>query len=70
MTKREELKTVVGKDAPCNWSPTLRAKLVAVYKVNCLWEVVKNPEPWGKDHNAIGKRYLIPMNISNNSFFA
>lgn len=70
MTKKEELKAVIGKEAPCNWSPTLRGKLIAVYKVNCLWEVVRDTGPWGEDHKAIGKKYLIPMNISNNSFFA
>lgn len=69
MTKREQLKVMVGKEASSNWSPTLRAKLIAIYKVNCLWEVVKNPEPWGKDHEDIGSRHLIPIDISNNMFF-
>jgi hypothetical protein len=70
MTKKEELKAVIGKEAPCNWSPTLRGKLIAVYKVNCLWEVVENPEPYGAGHEHVGSRYLIPMDVSNNSFFA
>jgi len=70
MTKKEELETMIGKEASCNWSPTLRGKLIAVYKVNCLWEVVRDTGPWGEDHKAIGGRCLIPMDVSNNIFFA
>jgi len=46
MNKIEELKSVIGKDVSQNFSPTCRARLVKVNKVNSTFESV--PSPYNK----------------------
>lgn len=64
-----ELQSKLGKEVSQNYSPTLRAKLIKVGKVNCVFESV--PSPYGAPPKAesIGVKYKIPNWIAWNSFF-
>ena len=73
MNKIEELKSVIGKEVSENFSPTLRAKLLAIDEIGvCIMEVVESPYEgswaWGQNHTA-GHRYEAPASRIWNSFF-
>lgn len=69
MNKIQELKQVIGKDTSQNQSPTCRARLVKVNKVNSIFESV--PSLYGPPHKKefVGIRYKVPNWIAWNSFF-
>lgn len=73
MNKIEELKSVIGKEVSENFSPTLRAKLLAIDEsAVCIMEVVESPYEgswaWGQNHTA-GHRYEAPASRIWNAFF-
>jgi hypothetical protein len=73
MNKIEELKSVIGKEVSENFSPTLRAKLIAIDESGmCIMEVVESPYEgswaWGQNHTA-GHRYERPIDDVHNAFF-
>jgi hypothetical protein len=73
MNKIEELKSVIGKEVSENFSPTLRAKLLAIDESGvCIMEVVESPYEgswaWGQNHTA-GYRYEAPASRIWNAFF-
>ena len=76
MNKIDELKSVIGKEVSENFSPTLRAKLLAIDESRggvCIMEVVKSPYPewsWAaqQNHN-VGHRYERPIYSIHNAFF-
>jgi hypothetical protein len=73
MNKIEELKSVIGKEVSENFSPTLRAKLLAIDENGvCIMEVVESPYEgswaWGQNHTA-GYRYEAPASRIWNAFF-
>ncbi len=65
-----ELKSVIGKETSQNQSPTCRARLVSVGKVNSTFESVLSPYS-SIDCNArfVGIKYKVPNWIAWNSFF-
>ena len=63
---KNDLVGVVGKEVSQNQSPTLRAKLVKINKVNCTFESVANTYSW---NGTIGKRYLVPIQYAWNAYF-
>jgi hypothetical protein len=70
MEKVIELKTVVGKDCSCNYSPTHRSKLVMVGKDYCILEVV--PAQHGdlsRGEKSVGVMFLQPTYITHNQYF-
>ena len=76
MNKIEELKSVIGKEVSENFSPTLRAKLIAVDGTRgggvCIMEVVKSPYmgSWSAQQNhTAGHRYEAPVYRIHNAFF-
>ena len=77
MNKIEELKSVIGKEVSENFSPTLRAKLLAIDESRgggvCIMEVVKSPYPewsWAAQQNhTAGHRYQAPASRIWNAFF-
>ena len=73
MIKIKELKSVIGKEVSENFSPTLRAKLLAIDKSGvCIMEVVESPYEgswaWGQNYTA-GHRYEAPASRIWNAFF-
>jgi hypothetical protein len=72
----QELKGVIGKECSENFSPTLRAKLLAIDESRgggvCIMEVVESPYEgswaWGQNHTA-GHRYERPIYAIHNAFF-
>ncbi len=76
MNKIEELKSVIGKEVSENFSPTLRAKLLAIDETRgggvCIMEVVPSPykESWSAQQNhTAGHRYERPVYAVHNAFF-
>jgi hypothetical protein len=75
--KINELKGVIGKEVSENFSPTLRAKLIAIDESRgggvCIMEVVKSPYPewsWAAQQNhTAGHRYERPIEYVWNSYF-
>ena len=70
MEKVTELKTVVGKDCSCNYSPTHRSKLVMVGKDVCILEVT--PAQHGdlsRGEESVGVQFLQPTYITHNQYF-
>jgi hypothetical protein len=75
--KIKELKGVIGKEVSENFSPTLRAKLLAIDESRgggvCIMEVVKSPYPewsWAAQQNhTAGHRYERPIEYVWNSYF-
>lgn len=70
MEKVTELKTVVGKDCSCNYSPTHRSKLVKVGKNVCTLEVTAtmySRNQWSNIH--VGKQFTQPTYIVHNQYF-
>jgi len=74
MSKVEELKSVIGKEVSENFSPTLRAKLLAIDETRgvCIMEVVPSPYEgsWAAEQNhTAGHRYERPIYAVDNAFF-
>ena len=76
MNKIEELKSVIGKEVSENFSPTLRAKLLAIDETRgggvCIMEVVESPYKgsWSAQQNyTAGHRYDAPIYRIHNAFF-
>jgi hypothetical protein len=76
MSKIEELKSVIGKEVSENFSPTLRAKLLAIDETRgggvCIMEVVESPYKgsWSAQQNhTAGHRYERPVYAVHNAFF-
>jgi hypothetical protein len=63
-----DLKSVIGKDVSQNQSPTLRAKLIKVGKVNCVFESIQS-DYVEYDQSKIGVQYKVPTQRAWNSFF-
>jgi len=63
-----DLKSVIGKDVSQNQSPTLRAKLIKVGKVNCVFESVQS-DYVEYDQSKIGVQYKVPTQRAWNAFF-
>jgi|LauGreDrversion4_2_1035121.scaffolds.fasta_scaffold311047_3 hypothetical protein len=73
MSQITELKSVVGKEASHNYSPTLRAKLIKVGKSYCKWEVTESPykgSSSASNNYLAGAVFRTPTWISYNCFFA
>jgi hypothetical protein len=76
MNKIDELKSVIGKEVSENFSPTLRAKLLAIDESRgggvCIMEVVESPYEgswsWQQNYTA-GHRYERPIYAIHNAFF-
>ena len=49
-SKIEELRESIGKTMSHNYSPTLRAKLIKVNRVNCILEVTNGEYSKDKDY--------------------
>ena len=69
-TKASELREVVGKTVSCNWSPTLRAKLIKINRKDCVVQVehtfyTKTSELM-KD---VGKTFRMPIEYVWNAYF-
>jgi hypothetical protein len=76
MSKIEELKSVIGKEVSENFSPTLRAKLLAIDETRgggvCIMEVVPSPYKgsWSAQQNhTAGHRYERPVYAVHNAYF-
>ena len=73
MNKIDELKSVIDKEVPENFSPTLRAKLVSINSNGmCTMEVVPSPYKgswaWQQNHTS-GHRYERPIEYVWNAYF-
>jgi hypothetical protein len=62
-TKIEELREVIGKEVSCNWSPTLRAKLLKVNDNECILEIVSLMKSVGKT------TFKMPIQHTWNTYF-
>ena len=62
-TKIEELREVIGKEVSCNWSPTLRAKLLKVNDNECTLEIVSLMKDLG------GMTFKMPIQHTWNAYF-
>ena len=76
MSKIEEIKSVIGKEVSENFSPTLRAKLLAIDETRgggvCIMEVVPSPYKgsWSAQQNhTAGHRYERPVYAVHNAYF-
>jgi hypothetical protein len=76
MSKIEDLKSVIGKEVSENFSPTLRAKLLAIDETRgggvCIMEVVPSPYKgsWSAQQNhTAGHRYERPVYAVHNAYF-
>ena len=70
MTRIEELKSVIGKDCSCNYSPTLKAKLISVGKFKSTLEVTAtmySRAQWSNAH--VGQKILLDNTIIHNMYF-
>jgi hypothetical protein len=71
-TKIEELRESIGKTMSHNYSPTLRAKLVKVNKVNrritCILEVTKGEYVKDKDYT-VGMRFRDSVSRTWNALY-
>jgi hypothetical protein len=62
-SKIEELREVIGKEVSCNWSPTLRAKLLKVNDNECTLEIVSLMKDVG------GMTFKMPIQHTWNAYF-
>lgn len=75
--KIKELKMCIGESVSENFSPTLRAKLIAVDETRnggvCIMEVVESPYPSysfsASNNHRAGERYEAPASRIWNAFF-
>ena len=68
--KEKELREVIGKTVSCNWSPTLRAKLIKVNKKDCVMQV--EPTFYTKTTDLmkdVGKTFKMPLEYTWNAYF-
>ncbi len=77
-SKLEELASVIGNEVSENFSPTLRAKLLAIDESRgggvCIMEVVESPYTSMKtmgslNEDKVGMRYEAPVYRIHNAFF-
>lgn len=69
-SKEKELREVIGKTVSCNWSPTLRAKLIKVNKKDCVMEVAPTEFPiFSNATEDIGKIFKMPLEYTWNAYF-
>jgi hypothetical protein len=70
MDKIAELKTVVGKESSCNYSPTHRSKLIKVGRELCILEVTpaQHGDP-ARGKSSVGVQFLQSIHITHNQFF-
>jgi hypothetical protein len=64
-----DLKAVIGKNTSQNQSPTCRARLIKVNKVNSTFESVPSPYNKFPKPEFVGVKYKVPNWIAWNSFF-
>jgi hypothetical protein len=64
-----DLKAVIGKNTSQNQSPTCRARLIKVNKVNSTFESVPSPYNKFPKPEFVGVKYKVPNWIALNSFF-
>jgi hypothetical protein len=69
MNSFNDLKQVIGKETSQNQSPTCRARLVKVNKVNSTFESVPSLYGPPPKKEFVGVRYKVPNWIAWNSFF-
>ena len=69
MNAVNDLKQVIGKETSQNQSPTCRARLVKVNKVNSTFESVPSLYGPPPKKEFVGVRYKVPNWIAWNSFF-
>lgn len=67
-SKIEELKESIGKTMSHNYSPTLRAKLIKVNKVNCVLEVTNGEYSKDKDY-CVGLTFTDSVNRVWNALY-
>ena len=70
MDKMRELTEVIGKDCSCNYSPTLKAKLISVGKYKSTLEVrptMYNRAQWSNAH--VGEKITLDNTIVHNMYF-
>jgi hypothetical protein len=68
--KELELREVIGKTVSCNWSPTLRAKLIKVNRKDCILQV--EPTLYTKTTDLmkdVGKTFKMPIDYTWNAYF-
>ena len=70
-TKIEELREVIGKEVSCNWSPTLRAKLLKVNDNECILETAPTLYRMTSDlMKDVGKTtFKMPIEHTWNAYF-
>ena len=70
MNKAAELREVVGKTVSCNWSPTLRAKLIKINRKDCVLQVEPTQFPiMSNVDEHIGKTFKVPIEHAWNAYF-
>lgn len=67
-SKIEELKESIGKTMSHNYSPTLRAKLIKVNRVNCVLEVTNGEYSKDKDY-CVGLTFTDSINRVWNALY-
>jgi hypothetical protein len=67
-TKIKDLKTVIGKRASVNFSPTGTAKLISINGTYCIFESLQS-EYIKKPKSKIGVRFSIPTAYAWNAYF-
>jgi hypothetical protein len=68
--KAQELREVVGKTVSCNFSPTLRAKLVKINKKDCILQVEPTLYRMTSDlMKDVGKTFRMPIEHTWNAYF-
>ena len=68
--KERELREVVGKTVSCNWSPTLRAKLIQINRKDCVLQVEPTQFPiMSNVDEHIGKTFKVPIEYAWNAYF-
>ena len=68
--KAQELREVVGKTVSCNYSPTLKAKLVKINKKDCILQVepAENRMTSASAYD-IGQTFRMPIEHTWNAYF-
>lgn len=70
MDKMRELTEVIGKDCSCNYSPTLKAKLISVGKHKSTLEVrptMYNRNQWSNIY--AGNKFVLDTQVVHNMYF-
>ena len=70
MDKIVDLKSVVGRDGSCNYSPTHRSKLIRVGKELCILEVTQAQHgDLSRGIDSVGVQFTLPISIVHNMYF-